>query len=44
MNKTLKTRAPRINVHDVAEPPADEFEEAGTKAEALAIDWGVLKS
>lgn len=44
MNKSLKTRAPRINVHDVAEPPADESEEAGTKAEVLAIDWGVLKS
>lgn len=44
MNRTLKTRAPRISVHDVAEPPADESEDAGAKAEVLAIDWGVLKS
>lgn len=46
MNNTLKNRAPRITVHDVMAPPADD-EEGATKAnaasdQALKIDWGVL--
>lgn len=45
MNNTLKSRAPRITVHDVTAPPADEEENAGanvTADQALKIDWGVL--
>jgi hypothetical protein len=43
MNDALKTRAPRITVHDVAFPPADEEgDSATTSAAALKIDWGVL--
>ena len=44
MNNTLKTRAPRITVHDAASPPADENERAESAAQAqpLAINWGVL--
>jgi hypothetical protein len=45
MNNTLTSRAPRIAVHDVASPPADEEADkanAGTTADALKIDWGVL--
>ena len=41
MNDTLKSRAPRISVHDVASPPADE-EATKAAADGLAIDWGVL--
>ena len=41
MNGTLKDRAPRITVHDVANPPADEEETTKTAA-ALNINWGVL--
>jgi hypothetical protein len=41
MNGTLKERAPRISVHDVAKPPADE-DDATAKADTLAINWGVL--
>lgn len=41
MNGTLKERAPRISIFDVAKPPADD--EETTKAEAgLTINWGVL--
>jgi hypothetical protein len=43
MNSTLKTRAPRITVHDVASPPAeDDGDNANTSAAALTIDFGVL--
>jgi hypothetical protein len=45
MNNTLKTRAPRIAVHDVAAPPADEDDNKASAAatdHALKIDWGVL--
>lgn len=41
MNDALKSRAPRISVHDVASPPADE-EATKAAADDLAIDWGVL--
>jgi len=41
MNDALKSRAPRISVHDVASPPADE-EATKAAADGLAIDWGVL--
>jgi hypothetical protein len=44
MNNTLRSRAPRITVHDVAAQPADEDERAESAAHAqpLAINWGVL--
>jgi hypothetical protein len=45
MNDALKTRAPRIIVHDVASPPADDEDDsasASTSANALKINWGVL--
>ena len=41
MNNTLKSRAPRISIHDVALPPAEDEESASTRA-ALQINWGVL--
>lgn len=41
MNDALKSRAPRISVHDVASPPADE-EATKAAADGLTIDWGVL--
>jgi hypothetical protein len=41
MNETLKSRAPRISVHDVASPPDDE-ETTKAVADKLSIDWGVL--
>jgi hypothetical protein len=43
MNKSLKTRAPRIVVHDVDEKPADT-DEQGQAAKGLEIDWGALRS
>jgi hypothetical protein len=45
MNGTLKSRAPRITVHDVASPPADDEEDGAstsTSANALHINWGAL--
>jgi hypothetical protein len=44
MNNTLKTRAPRIAIHDVASPPDDEESAADSNAQnqALTINWGVL--
>lgn len=43
MNKSLKSRAPRISVHDADQPPADEDAEASRRAaEAFEIDWGAL--
>ncbi len=45
MNDTLKSRAPRIGVHDVASPPADDVDDddsTSVSANALKIDWGVL--
>ncbi|QPF90862.1 hypothetical protein [Bradyrhizobium commune] len=42
MNDALKSRAPRLSVHDVASPPADEEEATKAAAADLAIDWGVL--
>ena len=44
MNDTLKSRAPRIIVHDVATPPADEDDGDDTAAKGMTIDWGVLSS
>ena len=41
MNNTLKARAPRIAVHDAANPPDDE-EKAAAADSALTINWGVL--
>jgi len=42
MNNTLKTRAPRITVHDVASPPADDDGESAAQNQSLTINWGVL--
>ena len=42
MNDALKSRAPRISVHDVASPPADDDGTAKAAADGLSIDWGVL--
>jgi hypothetical protein len=42
MNGTLKDRAPRITVHDVKNPPADEGEMTTAATEEIKIDWGVL--
>ena len=43
MNGTLKTRAPRITIHDVAAPPADEETDNAAKAGELSFNWGALK-
>jgi len=42
MNKTLKTRAPRITVHDVACLPADDDGDSATQNQSLTINWGIL--
>ncbi len=43
MNRSLKVRAPRIAVHAVDEPPADnEPEDAERAGKAFEIDWGAL--
>jgi hypothetical protein len=42
MNNTLKTRAPRITVHDVGSPPADEDGDSATQNQSLTINWSVL--
>jgi hypothetical protein len=42
MNDTLKSRAPRIKVHDVAAPPADDEAGESGSSQALKIDWGAL--
>lgn len=42
MNNALKSRAPRISVHDIASPPAEE-EATKAAADGLAVDWGVLR-
>ncbi len=44
MNTTLKTRAPRIVVHDIAQEPADEDEAevAAAQDTVLKINWGAV--
>jgi hypothetical protein len=45
MNNTLKSRAPRITVHDAAAAPADADEaddNASAQGQALKINWEVL--
>jgi hypothetical protein len=44
MNNTLKSRAPRIIVHDAAVPPSDDDDDDNTtsQGQALKINWGVL--
>jgi hypothetical protein len=45
MNNTLKDRAPRIAVHDIALPLTEEDDtkaSADAADQALKIDWGVL--
>ena len=43
MNETLKARAPRIMVHDVAFPPAEEDPQESSKAMGISVDWGALR-
>jgi hypothetical protein len=43
MNKSLKTRAPRVAVHDVDEKSADA-DEQGQAVKGLEIDWGALRT
>lgn len=43
MTETLKTRASRIRVHDVAAPPADDEAEGAAKSAELTFNWGALK-
>jgi len=38
---TLATRAPRIKLHKLGEPPA-VLEEAESTDQALFVDWGAL--
>jgi hypothetical protein len=43
MNKSLKTRAPRITVHDADQPPAgEEAEKSEQAAQGFEIDWGAV--
>ncbi len=44
MNNTLKTRAPRVTIHDVASPPPDDEDmtESAAQKQSLTINWGVL--
>ena len=45
MNNTLKSRAPRITVHDAAISPADDSDaddKVAAQGQALKINWGVL--
>jgi hypothetical protein len=45
MNNTLKSRAPRITVHDAAASPADADEaddNIAAQGQVLKINWGVL--
>lgn len=46
MNATLKSRAPRIGLHDAAKPPADndDVSSAGAQDQILKINWGVSDS
>lgn len=45
MNKALKERAPRITVHDVNAPPANDEDKAEASAsETLKVNWGALQS
>lgn len=43
MNGTLKTRAPRIRVHDVATPTDDGDADTAAKSAELTFNWGALK-
>ncbi|WP_454686029.1 hypothetical protein [Agrobacterium leguminum] len=43
MNGTLKTRAPRIRVHDVATPADEDDANTTTKSAELTFNWGALK-
>jgi hypothetical protein len=40
MNESLTARAPRITVHDVDQPPADEDDSESSAT--VEIDWGAL--
>jgi hypothetical protein len=42
MNSTLQFRAPRILIHDLASPPADDDDEPASAEAVLQINWGVL--
>jgi hypothetical protein len=42
MNKTLKTRAPRISVHDVNTLPSVDDEDNSSDTAGISINWGAL--
>ncbi len=42
MNDALKTRAPRITVHDVASPPPDDEDKSAAQKQSHTINWGGL--
>ncbi|GJL53118.1 MAG: hypothetical protein NPIRA02_02500 [Nitrospirales bacterium] len=42
MNRALKTRAPRITVHDANEAPKEEESSEAKSSAAFEIDWGAL--
>ena len=44
MNDALKTRAPRISVHQANEPPADSEEEQDSTTKVFEIDWEALSN
>jgi len=46
ISKLLRSRAPRISVHDVGEPPPDEASraESSSGVKELVIDWKGLKT
>lgn len=45
MNKALQERAPRISVHDVNSPPADEDDkDSASTTQTLKVNWGALGS
>ena len=44
MNNALKTRAPRLSVHDANKPAEDEVSEsAESAAKSFEIDWGAVR-
>jgi hypothetical protein len=43
MNKTLKTRAPRISVHDVNTVPSGDDEDISSETAGISINWGALE-
>lgn len=42
MNNALKTRAPRVSVHDGDKPAEDDVSEGAGASKSFEIDWGVV--